>query len=93
MVLSPPIFLTIIDLQRFLPHTAMNTPTPEITHKSMDAKKQISLTMIEIKEVVFQLQKAMQAMQPDSPEIENDDAGVHNEKKVMLQQIIDKLQS
>lgn len=71
----------------------MNTPTPEITHTSMDAKKQICLTMTEVKEVVFQLERAMKAMKLDSPDTENEDAGVHNEKKIMLQHIIDKLQS
>ncbi|MEQ9442638.1 MAG: hypothetical protein RIG62_26595 [Cyclobacteriaceae bacterium] len=71
----------------------MNPPTPEINNTPMDAKRQVALTMTEIKEIVYQLNIALDSMQPDPSDEESDNAGIHNEKAVMIQQIIAKLQS
>ena len=71
----------------------MNPPTPEIQNTSMDAKKQVTLTMTEIKEIVYQLKIALDNMQPEPSEEEIEDAGIHNEKATMIEKIIEKLQS
>jgi hypothetical protein len=65
----------------------------ENQYKAMDASKQVNLTMIEIKEIVYQLEKVIEKMEADATRETADESGIQNEKLMMLEQIIKKLQS
>lgn len=69
------------------------TTITENQYKAMDASKQVNLTMMEIKEIVYQLERAIEKMETDTNRQTADESGIQNEKMMMLEQIIKKLQS
>jgi len=69
------------------------TTTTDSKHHEMDASKQVTLTMIEIKEIVYQLKSSMESMKTDTSYQKADESGILDEKKVMLEQIIHKLEN
>lgn len=71
----------------------MSASSKNPSRKSMDANKQVNLTMTEIKEIIYQLEKVIETMETETSFDKADESGVRDEKKVMLQQIIQKLQS
>ena len=59
----------------------------------MDSTRQVYLTMTEIKEIIYQLQIAIKAMETESSYEKPDESGIRDEKKVFLQHIIHKLEA
>ena len=58
----------------------------------MDAEKQVALTMGEIKEIVYQLEKALSKLHTEEEKAEERDKKVLHEKREMLERIIEKVQ-
>jgi len=71
----------------------MNTITEDINFQAMDSSKQVNLTMMEIKEIVYQLEETIKRLGVDTHASSANESTIQDDKIEMLQHIISKLHS
>ena len=71
----------------------MNTITEDINFQAMDSSKQVNLTMMEIKEIVYQLEETIKRLGADIPASSANESTLQDDKIETLQHIISKLHS